>query len=464
MRQRSTAIPTLDPARDEQELAKHPQGPLALLLIGPETPALLRLEALLHGTKTDYRTTRVKHLQQALELLQHQPYDVLLYDLTLPHSPWRSACEKLADAAPQALRIGLTGSDERPSSLEARRYGAHDTIDLSRIDPYWLSHLLNTAVHLNQSQHKAEEALHIEKDRAQVTLDSIGDAVISTDTACRVTYLNRVAQTMTGWTQEDALGRPITEVFHVVDDKSRRSASDPARRAIEENRIVELAMGTILIGRDNSELAIEDSAAPIHDRNGQVTGAVIIFHHASQSLAIASRMSHLAKHDALTNLPNRVLLEERLERAIGLAKRHQQRVALLFIDLDAFKDINDGLGHAVGDALLQSIARRLESCVRDTDTICRLGGDEFVVLLNEVHGIHDTRQVAEAIFHALLPPHRIGEQAITITVSLGISLYPDSGTTPNELMHRADTAMYHIKRQGCNDYQFFSRDMLLGPR
>ncbi|MGM0702888.1 MAG: diguanylate cyclase domain-containing protein [Pseudomonadota bacterium] len=460
MRQISRAIPTQDPVYDEREATKDPQAPLEVLLIGSDTPAMLGLETILRETKTNYRTTRVEHLQQALALLLQRQFVMLLFDLSLTHSPWHDALERLADAAPLALRIGLTDNDEGPSPREARRHGAHDTLSLSRLDPYWLPRLLDTALHLNQTQHATEEALHIEKERAQVTLDSIGDAVISTDTACRVTYLNRVAQTMTGWIQEDALGRPIAEVFHIVDDKSHQPARDPAQRAIEENRIVELAMGTILIGRDNSELAIEDSAAPIHDRNGQVTGAVLVFHHVHQSLAIASRMSHLAKHDALTDLPNRVLLEERLERAIGLAKRHRQQVALLFIDLDAFKAVNDRLGHAAGDGLLQSIARRLKSCVRETDTVCRLGGDEFVILLTEVHGIDDTHHVAETIFRALRPPHRIGEHTIDMTVSLGISLYPDSGTTPDELIHRADAAMYHIKRQGRNAYQVFSGDML----
>lgn len=307
-----------------------------------------------------------------------------------------------------------------------------------------------------------QQALHIEKERAQVTLNSIGDAVISTDTACRVTYLNRVAKAMTGWSEADALGKPISEVFHIVNGASREPASDPARRAIEENRIVGLAMGSILIRHDGSEMAIEDSAAPIHDREGKVTGAVIVFHHVNQSQTIVSRMSHLAQHDHLTNLPNRVLLEERLHRAIGMAKRHRQQVALLFIDLDEFKSINDRLGHAAGDALLKSIAERLTGCVRDTDTVCRLGGDEFVILLTEVQGIDGARHVADAIFDALLPSHPLSGEAITITASLGISLYPDSGTTPHDLMHHADTAMYCSKRRGRNNYQFFCGDMLHG--
>jgi diguanylate cyclase (GGDEF)-like protein/PAS domain S-box-containing protein len=582
MRRGIAVKPKLDPAYGEQE-ALQQAPPHEVLMVGPDTPEMIDLEAFLRTAKTDYRITRAEDLQQALQVLQHTRIAIVLCDLTLATPPWRTALEQLAIAAPRALRIGLAGSDDGPSQAEARYHGAHDTFTLSRLDPYWLPHLLDTALHLTQPKcisqepffesvgdtlplgilttdmhgnirhsnanyrnisgepeglwsdrhwmsrlhpddrprvaqewhqafanstachiearmvrpdtsivwisinaarlpeaggyiqtveditsrkhvdgklHATEEALYIEKERALVTLNSIGDAVISTDTACRVTYLNRVAEEMTGWSRESALGRKITEVFRIIDVKSRQAASDPARRAIEENRVVGLAMGTILIGRDGCELAIEDSAAPIHDRNGLVTGAVIVFHHVNQSQTIASRMSHLAQHDALTDLPNRVLLEERLSRAIGLAQRHRLQVALLFIDLDDFKAINDRLGHSAGDALLQSIASRLNSCVRDTDTVSRLGGDEFVILLTEIHGIDDARRVAEAILRALLPPHQAKGHVIDITASLGISLYPDSGTTPDELLHRADTAMYHTKRHGCNGYRFFTMDML----
>ena len=305
----------------------------------------------------------------------------------------------------------------------------------------------------------AEENLFMEKERAQVTLNSIGDAVLTTDTLGNVTYLNLVAEAMTGWAHDEALGRPITEVFNIVDGTTRLAAANPMLRAIGENMAVGLATNTVLIRRDGSESAIEDSAAPIHNRDGQVTGAVIVFHDVSESRAMALEMAHLAQHDFLTGLPNRLLLTERFSHAISLAQRHKEQVGLLFLDLDNFKHINDSLGHAVGDQLLQSVANRLVECVRTTDTVCRQGGDEFVILLAEIGQPEDAAHVAETLRTALAMPHLIDGHELHISLSIGISVFPDDGTNVDTLMQNADTAMYHAKASGRNNYQFFKPDM-----
>ncbi len=305
----------------------------------------------------------------------------------------------------------------------------------------------------------AQEALFEEKERAQVTLNSIGDAVLSTDISGNVTFLNQVAETMTGWSAADAQGRPLTEVFRIIDGTTRQPADDPGCRAIAENRVVGLATDSILIRRDGLESAIEDSSAPIHHRDGRVTGAVIVFHDVSEARAMAQKMSHLAQHDFLTGLPNRLLLTERFSRAIGQAQRHRKQVALLFLDLDYFKNINDSLGHEIGDRLLQSIAERLVDCVRTTDTVCRQGGDEFVILLAEIEHQQDAAQVADKLLAALLVPHHIDGHDLHVTLSIGISIYPDDGTSADAVMQNADTAMYHAKAKGRNNYQFFTADM-----
>ena len=305
----------------------------------------------------------------------------------------------------------------------------------------------------------AEEALFMEKERAQVTLNSIGDAVLTTDLVGQVTYLNQTAETMTGWSCEDALGRPISEVFNILDGTTRETAANPMLRAIAEDRAVGLAKDCVLVRRDGGELAIEDSAAPIHNRDGRVTGAVIVFHDVSESRAMALEMAHLAQHDFLTSLPNRLLLSERMAHAINMARRHEQQVGLLFLDLDNFKHINDSLGHAVGDQLLQSIANRLVRCVRTTDTVCRQGGDEFVILLAEIGQPEDAAHVAETLRTALAMPHLIDGHELHISLSIGISVFPDDGADVDTLMQNADTAMYHAKASGRNNYQFFKPDM-----
>lgn len=306
---------------------------------------------------------------------------------------------------------------------------------------------------------QAEEALLDEKERAQVTLASIGDAVLATDSAGRVSYLNRVAESMTGWTAVEASGRALSEVFAVIDGATRAVAANPAQRAIAEDRTVGLAMGCLLVRRDGVEIPIEDSAAPIHDRQGGVSGAVIVFHDVSQSRAMTLRMAHMAQHDFLTGLPNRALLSERLAQAIGQAARHRKQVALLFIDIDFFKRINDSLGHGVGDELLLRVAERLVACVRTTDSVCRQGGDEFVILLAEIEHPQDAGSVAEKLREAFAEPQQVAGHSLQITLSVGISVYPDDGNTTAAIMRNADTAMYHAKAQGRNNCQFFMPEM-----
>ena len=310
----------------------------------------------------------------------------------------------------------------------------------------------------------AEEDLFNEKERAQVTLDSIGDAVLVTDLAGRVSYMNQVAEAITGWSRTDAMHRPLAEVFRLIDGVTRMTAVNPAQRAITEDKAVELAANAILIRRDGFESLIEDSSAPIHNRDGKVTGAVIVFHDVSESRTTARKMAHMAQHDFLTGLPNRMLLTERLGRAIGLAHRHHQQVALLFLDLDNFKQINDSLGHAIGDGLLQSVAKRLTECVRATDTVCRQGGDEFVILLSETEQPRGATLIAEKLLAAFVPPHSVGEHEIPVSISLGISVYPDDSTNLDAMMQNADTAMYHAKASGRNNYQFYKTNMNASPQ
>ena len=305
----------------------------------------------------------------------------------------------------------------------------------------------------------AQEALFEEKERAQVTLRSIGDAVLCTDISGKVTYLNPVAEAMTGWTAADALGQPLGEVFRIIDGATRQAADNPGQLTIAESGVAGMAMDSVLIRRDGFESAIEDSSAPIHNRHGQVSGAVIVFHDVSETRAMAQKMSHLARHDFLTALPNRLLLTERLSWSIGQAQRHNKQVALLFLDLDYFKDINDALGHLIGDQLLQSVAGRLLECVRSTDSVCRQGGDEFVILLAEIEHQQDAAQVAEKLVAAQLAPHHVEGHELHVSLSIGISIYPDDGLVADALLQNADTAMYCAKAKGRNNYQFFTADM-----
>jgi diguanylate cyclase (GGDEF)-like protein/PAS domain S-box-containing protein len=322
-------------------------------------------------------------------------------------------------------------------------------------------------MHLNITEQKRyaidrqtmEEALFVEKERAQVTLNSIGDAVACTDNAGNITFLNVVAEKMTGWPLQEAAGRPMAEVLRILDASSGETIPNPMEMAVGQNQTVHLPANCILMRRDGSETPIEDSIAPIHDREGKATGAVIVFRDVSAARKMALQMAHSAQHDFLTGLPNRTLLNDRIDHAIALAQRHIKKVAVLFLDLDGFKHINDSLGHPIGDKLLQSIAKRLVGCIRGGDTVSRQGGDEFVVLLSEVDQLEDAAIAARRMLQAVAEAHSTDQHDLHVTTSIGVSLYPDHGLDAETLIKNADTAMYQAKENGPHSYQFFKSAM-----
>jgi diguanylate cyclase (GGDEF)-like protein/PAS domain S-box-containing protein len=305
----------------------------------------------------------------------------------------------------------------------------------------------------------AENELFEEKERAQVTLNSIGDAVVCADLAGNVSYLNRVAEGLTGWSREEATGRPTTEVLRILDDVTKEAIPNPLELAVTENQTLNLPMSCHLIRRDGTETPIEDSVSPIHDREGHVTGAVIVFRDVTAARAMTQQMTWSAQHDFLTGLPNRMLLNDRVSQAIASSTRHQGMVAVLFLDLDGFKQVNDSLGHTIGDKLLQSVAARLTDSLRGSDTVSRQGGDEFVVLLSEIARAEDAAFTAKRMLDAVAAPHSIDGYDLYITTSIGISIHPDDGLDGPTLIKNADAAMYRAKEHGRQNYEFFRLEM-----
>jgi len=340
------------------------------------------------------------------------------------------------------------------------RDGHEFPIELALTPIQWGETRLFTAFVRDISARKnMEEALFVEKERAQVTLNSIGDAVACTDISGNITFLNLVAEKMTGWSHKEAEGRPMADVLEILDATSRKANSNPMQLAVDKNRTVHLPSNSILIRQDGLEIPIEDSVAPIHDRKGQATGAVIVFRDVSAARAMTLQLAHSAEHDVLTGLPNRALLNDRVNQAIILASRHMKKVAVLFLDLDGFKHINDSLGHLTGDKLLQSITKRLCDCVRASDTVSRQGGDEFVVLLSEMEHSEDAAVTARRLLQAVANAHFINQQDLHVTTSIGVSVYPDDGLDAETLIKNADTAMYQAKENGRQSFQFFKSSM-----
>jgi diguanylate cyclase (GGDEF)-like protein/PAS domain S-box-containing protein len=397
----------------------------------------------------------VRTLSNGLERLAHkQPWAIFL-NLFLPDSRGVKTLDKLLSVTSITPVVVLGGVDDEDLCKTAMLHGAQDYVLEGHVDSYAFARAIRNII----EREVARQELFAEKERAQVTLNSIGDAVLSTDVSGNVAYLNVVAENMTGWTRKEAVGHPLRDVFQIIDGTTHEPSQNPMDLAIRENKAVGLTANCILVRRDGYECAIEDSAAPIHDRDGQVTGAVIVFHDVGMARAMVLEMSHLAQHDTLTDLPNRLILNDRLTQAISQARRNHCQLAVLFLDLDGFKHINDSLGHSVGDKLLQSVAARLLACVRKSDTVSRQGGDEFVILLPEVSQAADAAICAAKMIMELEKVHSIGEHRLRVTASIGLSTYPDNGEDAETLIKNADTAMYHAKQSGRDSYQFFRSDM-----
>lgn len=304
----------------------------------------------------------------------------------------------------------------------------------------------------------SEDELWQEKERAQVTLASIGDAVLTTDVFGIVTYLNPVAEAMTGWKNEEAQGVEIERVFDISHELTSEPMRQPIWQCLIEDRVVELSNHAVLRRRDGQRhFHIDDSAAPIRDRNGQVIGAVLVFHDVSEKRELLQRLSHQAHHDTLTDLPNRQLFRDRVHQAILHALREQVLVAVFFIDLDEFKLVNDTLGHAAGDSLLCQVGDRFQAALRQEDTVARQGGDEFLILLPRLKSERQAAHVAQKLLDVFNTPFQLLNQEVYITASLGMALYPLDGEESEVLIQRADMAMYQVKAEGRNSYSFYTR-------
>ena len=298
--------------------------------------------------------------------------------------------------------------------------------------------------------HVAELALAESRELLQVTLESIGDAVITTDLKGAITWLNPVAERLTGWLNAEALGLPLAEVFNIVNEETRQVAENPVARCLQEGKISGLASNTVLIARHGAEYGIEDSASPIRDRDGQALGAVLVFHDVTEQRRLSREMSYRAKHDPLTGLTNRAEFELRLKRVLARAHEDASTNALMYIDLDQFKIVNDSCGHAVGDQLLKQISALLNVCVRKRDTLARLGGDEFGVILEHC-SVEQAERVAQQICDAM-DDFRFYHDSKRYRVGTSIGLVPVNRDwpTPAAVMQAADTGCYAAKEAGRN--------------
>ncbi|POH62690.1 MULTISPECIES: EAL domain-containing response regulator [Cryobacterium] len=426
---------------------------LTRILVIEDNPGDARLLREMFNEKpSDRSLSQVGTAREAEAHLAAHGVDVILLDLGLPDAQGLDALRRVRSAAPRVPLVVLTGFDDEALAALALKEGAQDYLIKGEIDAKSLLRALRYAIERNAM----EEALFTEKERALVSLKSIGEGVVCTDTQGNITFLNLVAETMTGWPLPQAAGRPLHEVLPILDASTRQPLLTHFQLPTDPSVLPRLG---ILVRRDGLEMPIEGSAAVIHDRMGHPAGAVVVFRDVTTARAMSQEMARAAQHDFLTQLPNRGLLTERITQALAIAARHESRVAVLFLDLDGFKHINDSLGHSTGDRVLQSVAIRLDGCVRDTDTVSRQGGDEFVVLLSDISSAEAAAISATRMLRVIAAAHSIDGTDLHITTSIGISVYPEDGQDAETLIKNADTAMYQAKENGRQGYQFFTPTM-----
>jgi diguanylate cyclase (GGDEF)-like protein/PAS domain S-box-containing protein len=394
-------------------------------------------------------------MRDAEAFLMGHSVDVVLLDLGLPDAQGLDAVRRTIAIASRTPIVVLSGSDDESLAVEAMQRGAQDYLIKGQLEARELIRALRYAI----ERKLIEEALFAEKERAQVTLDSIGDGVICTDLEGNITFLNRGAETMTGWSLAEILQKPMTEVIQILDSTTRAASPNLLERTKLRDRIQPHSSSSLLVRRNGDGIPVEDSVSPIRDRVGEIVGFVYILRDVSATRAMKEQITHSAHHDFLTGLPNRLLLNDRITQSIGLARLHGHHLAVLFLDLDGFKHVNDSLGHPKGDRLLQAIGASLVGSIEAPVTVSRQGGDEFVVLVPEVTNAVDVTTIALRMLKAVEAAHIEDHHDLRITTSIGVSIYPNDGTDAETLIKNADTAMYQAKDGGRQSYKFFTPAM-----
>lgn len=411
--------------------------------------SIQNLQLLGNVLELEYEIQLASSGADALNLLTERLPDLIILDIMMEGMDGFELCARIQGLPHyrDTPIVFLTALDDEASETRGLALGAADFI----YKPFNVKLIRLRLGNLLRRVAMTRE-LEEEHELLRITLHSIGDGVITTDREGRVSSMNGVAEQLTGWLAAEAQGRPIDQVFTIVHQQSRRTIVNPAARCLVEHRVVGLPNNTQLISRNGGEYLIEDSAAPIQNRLGEIVGAVIVFHDVTeQRRKIDEAFAFSATHDALTGLINSTEFNLRLTRALKLCHVDDSlKHCLLLIDLDQFRLANDACGHEVGDRVLQNTAQMIEKCVRAGDTLARLGGDEFAVLLENCPS-RSGEIVAEAICDRMDQYRFIHNQhRFRIGASIGLVEFDGSWVNGAALLQAADTACLAAKEAGRN--------------
>ena len=399
--------------------------------------------------------------------LEERDWQIVVSDFAMPGFSGLKALAILREHDNDTPFILVSGTVGEEIAVEAMRTGANDYImkeNLTRLIPAIERELREARERSDRL--RAEEALYQERERALITLHSIGDGVITTDAEGRVDYLNPVAENVTGWTYGEAQGYPLTEVLPLINEATRQPMKSPADISLNSGRVVNLSEQCVLINRNGQEFHIEDSAAPIFDRDNSIIGAVLVFHDITRERRMAHQMTWQATHDSLTGLANRNEFADRLANLLaGMAGNDYYQHALLYLDLDQFKVVNDTCGHAAGDELLKQLSHLLRTGIPANAALARLGGDEFGVLLENVN-LDQAREVANRLLQLISDfTFQWKEQRFDVGVSIGMVPIQPETQNASFVLSAADVACYVAKDAGRNRVHVYEEsDIDLGER
>ncbi len=437
----------------------------------PDNLRLLRDTLSAQGYKVRSATTGA----MAIRAAQSPTTELILLDVKLPDLDGYEVCKQLkSDEQTEDIPIiFLSALNDTSNKVQGLAAGGVDYISkpfqveevLARVEIHLTIRRLrkrlqeqnaNLANEMEENK-RLKDIYFAEKELAQVTLQSIGDGVITTDAASNIKYFNPVAEGLTGWKAEEAEGLSLSEVFIIINETTRKPADNPITKALQKGQIVGLANHTILIARDGREYSIEDSAAPIRDPQGKVIGAVIVFHDVTESRNLSKKLSWEASHDALTGLINRRGFEPLIIEAIA-SVANDERHTLCYLDLDQFKVINDTVGHIAGDELLRQVTTLLQKGVRTNDKLARLGGDEFGLLLSQCP-ISEATHIAEKI-KDLVHQFRFvwNNKTFILGVSIGVVAIDEDSHDLKQVLGEADAACYAAKAKGRNCIHVYKPD------
>ena len=439
-----------------------------LLLVDDQLSLLHSLQALLRIN--GYDCDLALSVAQALDLLQKHSYQFAVVDLQMPGGDGFSLLEYIGREALEIEVIVLSGVASFSNVKEALRLGAFDFVRKPCRPEELLSVLKRGVEHQRVRRNRLNRQLRLSQSERihRLIVNNSPDLIYILDDQGRFSYVNGMAREMLGYRRSELLGEHFSRILHPCNGAdihnffSEQRAGDRATRSVDA-RLRGKPASDDVAGLDNHELIVELSAIGLYERNelGQrvYAGTLGSARDITERKRLEEQISHQAYHDLLTRLPNRALFDDRLDQAFAHAKRSGQEFALIFMDLDRFKRVNDTLGHLVGDRVLQVVADRIRTCLRAEDTLCRFGGDEFALLLPDIDGDEGVSAVAEKILSVVRQPLHIEKHELSISASLGIALFPRAGNSRDGLLHSADVAMYQAKKSASHRYQFFSEAM-----